>query len=256
MDRWRRRGSRAEHLDVEQRRRRGVAGVGVNGRNELWKDPAVAGGRRRLAVTAAGGAPPRLELVRGAVPRHRAHGPVQQIPHHLERVDHRLGVGAAGGRSLVSTLDAKWRQHRLTGGVGRGSAGRRGTVPTPKVSPGPVSTQSAPIATRSTMSTTSSPGRRPFGKPALSPPRTPRRFCAPTGDRRDRGVEAQHLRRRRTLAGWLSALEPVRKRRRGRCAGSWSARCAVGEQRLEQRRQRRVGHVVGELARRPSACRR
>ena len=38
--------------------------------------------------------------------------------------------------------------------------------------------QSTPIATRSSMSTTSSPGRRPFGKPALSPPSTPRRFCA------------------------------------------------------------------------------
>src|SRR6184192_4770297 len=40
-----------------------------------------------------------------------------------------------------------------------------------------LSVHRTPIATRSSMSTTSSPGRRPFGNPALSPPRTPRRFC-------------------------------------------------------------------------------
>jgi hypothetical protein len=43
------------------------------------------------------------------------------------------------------------------------------------------SVQSTPIATRSSMSTTSSAGRRPFGKPALSPPSTPRRRCWPLG---------------------------------------------------------------------------
>src|SRR5215212_5087452 len=41
----------------------------------------------------------------------------------------------------------------------------------------PATVHSTPIATRSSMSTTSSPGRRPLGKPALSPPSTPRRFC-------------------------------------------------------------------------------
>lgn len=43
------------------------------------------------------------------------------------------------------------------------------------------SVQSTPIATRNSMSTTSSPGRRPLGKPALSPPSTPRRLCEPFG---------------------------------------------------------------------------
>jgi len=44
--------------------------------------------------------------------------------------------------------------------------------------------QSTPIATRSSMSTTSSPGRRPFGNPATSPPSTPSRCC----DARSSGV--------------------------------------------------------------------
>ena len=38
-----------------------------------------------------------------------------------------------------------------------------------------------PAATRSSMSTTSSPSRRPFGKPALSPPMTPSGFSVSDG---------------------------------------------------------------------------
>ncbi|MNN80163.1 hypothetical protein D3C81_1968730 [compost metagenome] len=69
---------------------------------------------------------------------------------------------------------------------------------------------SLPMATRRTTSTTSSPGRRPFGKPALSPPMTPRRFCAPTL------VAAMDVFRRSisdavTVTGWFTPLMPVKK---------------------------------------------
>src|SRR5262245_535304 len=46
---------------------------------------------------------------------------------------------------------------------------------------GSLSVHRTPIAARSSMSTTSSPGRRPFGKPATSPPSTPRFDCDPAG---------------------------------------------------------------------------
>ena len=41
--------------------------------------------------------------------------------------------------------------------------------------------QSRPMATRSSMSTVSSPGRRPLGKPARSPPATPKLLCEAAG---------------------------------------------------------------------------
>ena len=42
----------------------------------------------------------------------------------------------------------------------------------------PIAPHSAPSATRNVMSTTSSYGRRPLGKPAISPASTPRSSCA------------------------------------------------------------------------------
>src|SRR5689334_20941671 len=54
-----------------------------------------------------------------------------------------------------------------------------GAQPTAVFTPDTV--QRTPIATRSSMSTTSSPGRRPFGKPAASPPSTPSRLWLAAG---------------------------------------------------------------------------
>src|SRR5207342_2566115 len=69
---------------------------------------------------------------------------------------------------------------------------------------------STPIATRSVMSTTSSPGLRPLGKPAVSPASTPSVFCdvAAFGaiDVLSRIISAG-----RTLAGLFRPLTPVRK---------------------------------------------
>ena len=62
---------------------------------------------------------------------------------------------------------------------------------------------SAPAITRSSMSTTSSPSRRPFGKPAVSPASTPKRFGV--GGRRDAQVDLErvgrHRRCRRSASG-------------------------------------------------------
>ena len=112
-----------------------------------------------------------------------------------------------------------------------------------------LSVHSTPIATRSSMSTTSSPGRRPFGKPALSPPMTPSRFCACARRRRDRRVEAQLL--RHDDVGRL--VEPADAgEERGNEVGAREVgrrlHARTAEQDLQQRRQRRVGDVVGELA--------
>jgi len=63
--------------------------------------------------------------------------------------------------------------------------------------------QRTPMATRSSLSTTSSPGRRPLGKPALSPPSTPRLFCDPAG------VGAMAVLRRSISEGTPNLLTPV-----------------------------------------------
>src|SRR5437773_4376287 len=72
-----------------------------------------------------------------------------------------------------------------------------------------LSVHRTPIATRSSMSTTSSPGRRPFGNPALSPPSTPRRFwdAAGTGPM---AVLRRNISEATTFAGWLRPCTPVR----------------------------------------------
>src|SRR5262249_23667736 len=74
---------------------------------------------------------------------------------------------------------------------------------------GALSVHSTPIETRSAASTTSSPGRRPFGKPALSPPSTPSVFCDAAGT----GaivVLSRSISEGFTFAGWFRPGTPVR----------------------------------------------
>ncbi len=127
--------------------------------------------------------------------------------------------------------------------------------------PGPGGS-SVPIATRSSMSTTSSPGRRPFGKPAGSQPglpsvsapstkqsSAPRLFWLPFGVAGSavlrRSISERHDVVRLVDAGNAGQERgdeiDARKHRRRLHAGR-------AEQDLEQRRQRRVGHVGRELA--------
>ena len=110
------------------------------------------------------------------------------------------------------------------------------------------SVHSTPIATRSSMSTTSSPGRRPFGKPALSPPSTPSRFCDAPRRRRDRRVEP-HLLGHDDVRRLVDAVDAGQERRDEVGAREVGRRlhARAAEQHLEQRRQRRIGDVVGEL---------
>ena len=79
------------------------------------------------------------------------------------------------------------------------------------------------MATRSSISTTSSMGRRPLGNPDVSPPRTPRSLCDATG------VTAVLVLRRSiseavTVGGWLSPLHSCQEcGERGRCVDRRSA---------------------------------
>ena len=59
------------------------------------------------------------------------------------------------------------------------------------------------------MSTTSSPGRRPFGKPAVSPPSTPTGLCA-AGAFAAIDVLSRSISDGRTPAGWFKPGTPVR----------------------------------------------
>ena len=151
----------------------------------------------------------------------------------------RAGTGASCG-SAVTVPSARTRRVAL--------------MNAPSVSAGNVrrvrTTVRMPSTTRSATSTTSSPGRRPFGKPALSPPMTPRRFCAASGVGAMLGVQPQHLGRRDVLrlvqpgdAGQEHRDEVGARRRRRRDA----------EERLDQHRQRRMRHVLQRTARRLSA---
>ena len=114
--------------------------------------------------------------------------------------------------------------------------------------PGNGAASTPPATSRSAMSVTSSNSRRPFGKPAGSPPSSPRRFADAGGVGGNAGVQPQQI-------GDRPGGVPGRRSAARRCTtGSRSSarrrrnRDGPRGQRVDDARQRRIEEEGRELA--------
>ena len=110
-----------------------------------------------------------------------------------------------------------------------------------------------PATAREAISTTSSMGRRPCGKPAKSPARKPRRFWLPTGVgeyRYSAAVDQQSVRRLsdRSLDKWEPCTGPEEG---DRCAAPGERECPVSRTVSQERVEEEAGKLLVILLDRP-----